>query len=133
MSIKKLNTFCEKFFANAETRINERGNTIYERFFDSERYGIDFADDFKEAGWEQFDTDQDAAYFGVWINASKRWTLTYCEGDWSLIKCETSDQYKAEIQSLIGFYGEGRIALAISTDGTATEYRQDRSLFLQEA
>lgn len=32
-------------------------------------------------GWQQYDTDQDAYYFGIWINPVKRETFTYAEGD----------------------------------------------------
>lgn len=110
--------------------VNERGNRVHTAFLPAERYLIDFADDFSSAGWEQFDTDQDAAYFGVWVNRRLRSTLTYAEGDWSLVECPDEAHYEAEIRDAIEFYGEGYIALAIDRDGGATEYRQDRSAFL---
>lgn len=117
-----------------ETReVNERGNTVYRVFFPAERYLIDFAEDFTETGWEQFDTDQDAHYFGVWVNRRLRSTLTYAEGDWTLVECPDDAHYEAEIHDAIAFYGEGRIALVIDSDGGATEYRQDRSAFLASA
>lgn len=109
---------------------NERGNTIYRMFMPDERYMVDFADDFTEAGWLQFDTDQDAHYFGVWVNPSKLLTLNYCEGDWTLVECSDVQHYNAEIQDAIEFYGEGRICLVVDADNNATEYRQERSGFL---
>jgi hypothetical protein len=108
---------------------NERGNNIFRMFMSSERYVIDFADDFKSSGWQQFDTDQDAHYFGVWVNPSEWRTLTYAEGDWTLVECGSVESYNAEIQNCIQFYGEGFEFKTIDSDGI-TEYRQDRSRFL---
>lgn len=108
---------------------NARGNTIHRLFMHDERYLVDFADDFKPEGWEQFDTDQDASYFGVWVNRRLMLTLAYAEGDWSLVVCGSVESYNAEIQSCIDFYGDGLIARVIDADGI-TEIRQDRSLFL---
>ena len=108
------------------------GNTIHRANADSERYAVDFAPDFTSEGWEQFDTDQDAHYFGVWVNPAKRLTLCYAEGDWMLVGCETDADYNREIAGLIEFHGEGRIALVIDGEtGDATEYRQDRAQFLK--
>ena len=99
------------------------------RFNDpAERYLVDFAEGFTEEGWQQFDTDQDASYFGQWVNPRLRLTLAYCEGDWTLVECPSDETYNREIERLCEFFGEGRICLAIGDDG-ATEYRQDRSQF----
>ena len=114
---------------------NDRGNHITRLFMPDERYTIDFAPDFTAEGWMQFDTDQDAAYFGVWVNPTKRLTLTYTEGDWTLVECEphagepTHDRYNLEIQSCIDFYGEGQVASCYGKDGSSTIVRQDRSRF----
>ena len=114
-----------------DTRTNERGNVIHDWFAPAERYLVDFAPDFSSEGWEQFDTDQDAHYFGVWVNPVKELVLTYAEGDWSLIVCK---DYYAEIRSMIEFYGEGMICKAIDTEtGTVTKCVQDRAKFLEEA
>jgi len=108
---------------------NKMGNAIYRMFLPSERYVIDFADDFDSEGWEQFDTDQDAPYFGVWVNRTLLMTLTYAEGDWSLVVCPDKEHYNAEVAGAIEFYGEGFIAKAYDADGVTT-CRQDRQKFL---
>ena len=132
--MKSVNDFCRQLMENAAQPVcdNGRGNPIYRLFMPSERYLIDFADDFTAEGWEQFDTDQDANYFGVWVNPTTRQTLTYCEGDWSLVCCPDAASYNAEIQSCIDLYGEGFEFKTIDASGI-TEYRQDRSHFLIEA
>lgn len=111
--------------------INDRGNAIHRFNASAQRYVIDFADDFKPDGWEQFDTDQDAGYFGVWVNRRQLLTLTYAEGDWSLVVCPDAEHYKAEVQSMIDFYGEGYVAKAIDADWQMTVFKQDRAGFLQ--
>lgn len=115
------------------TRTNERGNAVYHWFGSADRYVVDFAEDRQEQGWEQFDTDQDACYFGLWVNWAKLMTLSYAEGDWYLVVCPDREHYLAEIQSAIEFYGEGRIAAVFDLNAhTETVYRQDRSAFLRE-
>jgi hypothetical protein len=108
---------------------NKRENKIYRLFMDGERYQVDLADDFQSGGWAQFDTDQDAPYFGVWVNKTKLQTLTYAEGDWVLVECQDAEHYDAEIASMIEFYAEGHIAKALDDNGQWTMYRQDRKEF----
>ena len=109
---------------------NDRGNKIHTMFLPSYRYAVDFADDFHSEGWQQFDTSQDAHYFGCWVNPGKFMTLCYAEGDWSLVVCEDREHYNAEVQSMIDCYAEGFIAKAIDQDGSMTIYRQEREKFL---
>ena len=72
-------------------------------------------------GWEQFDTDQDAWYFGVWVNNSKGMTVTYCEGD-VMIKHGIPDM-KKEYDDLCECYGKAPpFATAYDEDGTVTKY-----------
>ena len=133
--MKSVNVFCDRIFVEPG-HLNERGNEVRRAFLPSERYRVDFADDFKAEGWEQFDTDQDACYFGVWVNRQRFQTLTYAEGDWTLVNCPDAAHYNAEIQDCIRFYGEGFEFKTIDVDRGAgipnlvTTYRQDREKFL---
>ncbi len=113
-----------------ETAASKEGCKLYARNWPSERYEIDFADGFTSEGWEQFDTDQDAWYFGVWVNPKQLVTLTYAEGDWTLVECPDVTVYNRQIARMVEFHGEGRVALVIDADGSATSYHQDRSLFI---
>jgi hypothetical protein len=115
----------------ADAGLNQRGNQIHRLFMPDERYLIDFAPDFAAEGWQQFDTDQDAHYFGVWMNPKHRLTLTYAEGDWSLVECPDDAHYNAEVRNCCEFYGDGRIARVIDpAAGTVTDLVQDRAGFL---
>lgn len=106
MKIKK---WIETLFLESEGKTNKNDNTTYRVFCPSDRCIIDFADNRKFDGWEQYNTNQDASYFGVWINLLKRQTLTYCEGDWSLVFCEDDEHYNREICSMNEFYDKEQI------------------------
>jgi hypothetical protein len=67
------------------------------------RYYYDF--NLTAQGWEQYDTDQDAGYFGVWVHRESRRVFTYAEGDRQLVVCETSQQFAAELASMEDAYG----------------------------
>jgi hypothetical protein len=131
MKMRSVNQFCEVIKSVGAARANARGCPLYEINRDTDRYIVDFADDFTVEGWLQFDTDQDAHYFGAWVNPVSFRTLSYAEGDWCLCECCDREHYNAEIQDMIRFYGEGRIALVIARTGDATEIKQDRSKFLR--
>ncbi len=108
---------------------NKRGNQVERSWLPTERYRWDFSEKFTSAGWEQYDTDQDAWYFGVWINKKLLQTQSYAEGDITLVKCPDVAHFNAEIKSMNEFYGEGFVAKTIDHDGQRTVYRQDRNEF----
>lgn len=62
-------------------------------------------------GWEQFDTHQDAPYFGVWINRRRRETFTYCEGDRTWVSCPTDESFKNEIADMEECYGPAPVTM----------------------
>ena len=107
-------------------RIVASGSPIREMFLPSERYVIDFGGLLKE-GWKQYDTDQDASYFGVWVNLATREVLTYAEGDWSLVTCADDDALRAELAGMAKSYGEAPPAfVSFSSDGTRTDHYDAR-------
>ncbi len=124
----------EALMRRQTTRTNGRGNTIHDAplGFLGERYEVDFAPDFSSEGWEQYDTDQDAHYFGVWVNRSRMLTLTYAEGDTSMVVCPDWAHFEAEVRNMGKFYGEGFEFVAVDLEAKeATEYRQDRTRFTE--
>lgn len=114
------------------TEDTKAGNSVRRASHHSGRYIVDFSEDFTTEGWLQFDTDQDAGYFGVWVNPKRFLTLTYAEGDWTLVECPDAEHYNASVQRMIAFYGEGFIAKAIHQNGMVEEFRQNRSQFLAQ-
>ena len=85
--------------------INERGNTVTDEFVgDSDRYQYDNA--LLPRGFAQYDTEQDAWYFGCWVHVGKREIWTYAEGDLSVVRCPTVDSFRAELAHMAAFYGD---------------------------
>ena len=129
--MKSVNAFCERIKNADAASKNGQENDVFRAFLPSERYIIDFADDFTTEGWLQFDTDQDAEYFGVWVNPSTLQTLTYAEGDWTLVCCQDVEHYNAEVRDAINFYGEGYVAKGFDpANNSMTIWVQDREEFL---
>lgn len=107
------------------SRTNERGNTITDTFFlERSRY---YYDGSLGPAWRQYDTDQDAWYFGVWVNVTERRILTYAEGDESVVTCPSADSFRAELESMAEFHGPPPPAFkVIAEGGTLTEYYDTR-------
>ena len=108
--------------------VNARGNQVFRSFHHAARYLWDFHICTKEKGWRQYDTDQDAWYFGVWVHPERRIILTYAEGDVTVVKCTSEASYHAELASMAEFYGPPPPAF-ITFDypsGKRTEYYDTR-------
>lgn len=85
--------------------LNERGNWMIESFvpWDTGYYHREFYG----GDWYQYRTDQDADYFGIWVNDKEMKMLTYAEGDVTLVCCMNQHQYLKEWHSMNAFYKEG--------------------------
>ncbi|MBK2124427.1 hypothetical protein [Fangia hongkongensis] len=95
---------------------------------DRDRYYYDYDLCFG-GGYEQFDTDQDAYYFGVWVNKKTKTIVTYAEGDETIMQCENTEEYNNEIKKLCKFYKEYPSMSGIDMDGNVTRYYQNREHF----
>lgn len=106
------------------------GTLVWNRpwaLYDAERYRFDFGHCSRERGWVQYDTAQDAWYFGIWVHPRKRMILCFAEGDLSLTYCPTPAIYHAELARMAEVYGDPPPAMVgISLDGTVTEYYDTR-------
>ena len=73
--------------------------------------------------WIQYDTSQDASYFGVWVNPTKRMTITYAEGDVTACMYKDDAAFRQEIQEMNEFYGAPPPAfIGIGEDGVTNYY-----------
>lgn len=109
------------------TETNDRGNKVTREFCPASRYTYDFGACSPERGWKQYDTDQDAPYFGVWVHVADRKVFTYCEGDCILVECPTPEGFKAELDSMEAFYGSPPpAAIVIGANGTVTHVFDER-------
>jgi hypothetical protein len=85
---------------------NALGSTVKSAFeCMSDRYKWD-AECSADKGWEQYDTSQDASYFGVWVHLEERKVLTFAEGDITLVTAPDVETMRAEMKALAEFYGD---------------------------
>ena len=97
-----------------------QGGEIRRMFMGGDRYCIDFAPELR--AWRQYDTEQDASYFGVWVQLEERAVLTFAEGDWSLWTAPDDPTLASELQRMGDFYGSPPPAwVGLEADGTRTE------------
>jgi hypothetical protein len=62
--------------------------------------GSRYAFDEHLKGWEQFDTAQDAPYYGIWTSVDRLSVVHYSEGDVSLVVAPDREAFKAEVRAL---------------------------------
>lgn len=75
------------------------------------RYGYDGA--LLPRGWKQYDTREDAWYFGVWVNSEENSIFCYAEGDRAFTQCENKEEFKAELARMAEFYGDPPPAFSV--------------------
>lgn len=88
-------------------RTKASGAVVKDRFVGpyADRYEYDFKRCNKADGWRQYDTEQDASYFGVWVHPERRVIVTFAEGDETTVECPTQEAFEAEIREMNEFYG----------------------------
>ena len=92
-----------------------------------ERYHYDFEKCKRSDGWRQFDTSQDAWYFGIWVNPEKRQVMTFAEGDETLETAESEAEYHKHLAKMAEAYGDPPPAFkTIDDDGQVTHYFDER-------
>jgi hypothetical protein len=77
-----------------------------DEFAPASRYLYDFGACSTGNGFAQFDSRQDAEYFGNWINPTKRIWFSYTEGDTTLIRCDTDAEFVAYVRETFAWYEE---------------------------
>ena len=76
--------------------------------------------------WKQYDTDQDAPWFGVWVNPKTWQILTFAEGDESQSVSPTLGVFKAELEKAAKFYGDPPPAMIVINHDGSTEHLYDQ-------
>jgi hypothetical protein len=87
---------------------------ITREFAPADRYRYDFGLCSYANGWAQFDTAQDASYFGTWANPTRLLIFSYCEGDTTLKEAASPEEFAAELREIdvwnrAQVYGPARI------------------------
>lgn len=92
----------------------------------AERYGYDFREGWGSV-WQQYDTWQDASFFGVWVDVKGMRIFTFAEGDRSLVECDSSKDFAAELGHMARFYGDPPAAfISVGADGRVTQHFDSR-------
>ena len=67
-------------------------------------------------GWVRYATGEDGWYFGVFVNAHKRETMAYAEGDVAHVVCDSHEQFMSELKDMADFYSRNRKPSAVGYD-----------------
>jgi hypothetical protein len=86
-----------------------------------DRYRYDFKLCTDALGWAQLDTRQDAPYYGTWINPTSFKIMSYCEGDTSLIECDTEQEFIEQLRICIAWHTEREYFIGIDALGAVRE------------
>ena len=103
------------------------GTTVRKWFTeDGNRYKVDRVCR-SSAGWRQYDTREDAWYFGIWIHIADRKVVTYAEGDIREETCPDVETFRGILAEMDAFYGDPPPAFTtIDLDGSVTHYVEER-------
>ena len=103
--------------------IDANGHKPHTFFANGDRYAYDFKRCRSADGWRQFDTHQDAWYFGIWYHPERRVVVTYAEGDEYIEVYLTDEEWRVKMKEMSEFYGAPPpMAVGIDTDGSVTHY-----------
>ena len=94
-----------------------------DQFYPKERYHWD-CEVCAGPDWKQYDTTQDAPYFGVWVNVKKRMIITYCEGDNTVEMYKNDETFQAEMARMGEVCPLPPAAKALGADGIVEYYEE---------
>lgn len=67
-------------------------------FTEGHRYRYDLGKCSYAEGWAQFDTAQDASYYGRWVNPTRMTLFCYVEGDTTMVECESEAEFAKAVR-----------------------------------
>ena len=103
-----------------------RNGTLKRKFLlNFDRYSLDFRTCTRERGWTQYDTDQDASYFGIWVHKENHEVVTFAEGDLTYFKARDADAFAAEIESMNAFHKPAPAFTTIGEGGVTHHYDEE--------
>jgi hypothetical protein len=74
-------------------------------------------------GWQQYDTEEDAWYFGIWVNTEKLETFTYAEGDTSHVIAPNVEAFRSELARLYQYHPQAPAFISIDPEaGVVTRH-----------
>ncbi|WOQ14085.1 hypothetical protein [Aeromonas media] len=76
-------------------------------------------------GWQQYDTEEDAWYFGIWINPVKLETFTYAEGDTIHVIAPDIEAFRAELARLYEYHPQAPAFISIDVAAGSITHHND--------
>ncbi|MNF42298.1 hypothetical protein D3C84_233440 [compost metagenome] len=74
-------------------------------------------------GWQQYDTEEDDWYFGIWINTERLETFTYAEGDTCHVIAPNAEAFRAELARLYQYHPQAPAFISIDPEaGVVTHH-----------
>ncbi|MGL5092190.1 MAG: hypothetical protein ACRC8B_14900 [Aeromonas sobria] len=67
-------------------------------------------------GWQQYDTEEDAWYFGIWINTETLETFTYAEGDTNHVIAPNVGAFRSELARLYQYHPQAPAFISIDPE-----------------
>ena len=86
----------------------------------------------KARGWTQYDTDQDASYFGIWVHRDNLEVVTFAEDDLTYFKARDAEAFALEIEGMNAFYTPAPAFTTIDADGRLTRHYDEEGLMGRE-
>ena len=81
-----------------------------------------------KAGSLEYDTDQDAWYFGVWVHLGDRMVVSYAEGDCTVEVYDTEEEFRVQLAAMSRFYGAPPPGcVCVGPEGVTRVYDDDAS------
>ncbi len=120
----------DRLLDRADETVNSHGNRVRHLLLLGDRYLFDLN---LSGEWDQFDTENDASYFGVWVNKSQLRLLSFVEGDLYLTLCADPAGYDAEISDLCSCFGRSPAYVAVSDDLVTVGYQGRSQFFIDPA
>ena len=77
-------------------------------------------------GWQQYDTDEDAWYFGIWIHTEKLETFTYAEGDTNHVIAPNVEAFRAELARLYQYHPQAPAFISIDPEAGVVTHHFER-------
>ena len=78
---------------------------ITREFCEGDRYLYDWGPCSADKGFAQFDTDQDASYYGNWVNPFALVLFSYAEGDCATTECGSVSEFVGEVRAAVEWHG----------------------------
>ncbi|WP_236664237.1 hypothetical protein [Aeromonas hydrophila] len=73
-------------------------------------------------GWQQYDSEEDAWFFGIWSDTEKLEAFTYAEGDTNHVIAQNVETFRAELARLYQYYPQALAFISINPEASVVTH-----------